>query len=94
MKAILGNKDNKDNKPLAETGPSERFPLPANIAEIKENDPDAAIRIQTGMRGHFTRAFANGQVATSVEPRVARVDYILTPASQIPGLHLPESPAH
>jgi predicted GNAT superfamily acetyltransferase len=88
------NKDNKPNKPLAETGPSERFPLPANIAEIKENDPDAAVRIQTGMRFQFTRAFANGQVATSVEPRVARVDYILTPARQIAGLHLPEPSTH
>ncbi|MGD0962463.1 MAG: GNAT family N-acetyltransferase [Candidatus Acidiferrales bacterium] len=84
VKAIL------ENRPLAAKGPSERFPLPANMAEIKQDDPDAAIRIQTGIRGQFLRAFANGQLATSIEARVARVDYILEPAGQIAGLELPE----
>jgi predicted GNAT superfamily acetyltransferase len=88
VKAIL------ENHPLSVTAPSERFPLPANMAEIKEADPDAAIRVQTGIRGQFLRAFAKGQVATSIEARVARVDYILEPAAQIAGLHLLESREH
>lgn len=79
-----------EGTPLASASVSERFPLPANLAEIKTDDPDAAIRIQTGIRGQFLRAFANGQVATSVEARVARVDYILEPAGKIVGLRLPE----
>jgi predicted GNAT superfamily acetyltransferase len=84
VKAIL------EGKPLAGTGPSERFPLSANIAEIKETDPAAAERVQTGLRGQFTRAFSNGQVATSIEPRGTRIDYILENAAQIAGLELPD----
>jgi predicted GNAT superfamily acetyltransferase len=80
-----------ESNPLLGRGPVERVPLPANIAEIKSQDPAAAIRIQTGLRGQFLRAFANGQVATSVEPRVARIDYILEPSGHIAGLYLAES---
>lgn len=83
-----------EGQPLPQAGATERFPLPANIAEIKEEDPEAAIRIQTGIRGQFLRAFGNGQVATSVEPRGARVDYSLQPAGQIAGLELPAFSGH
>jgi predicted GNAT superfamily acetyltransferase len=75
--------------PMPMKGPTERLPVPSNIAEIKATDEPAALRIQTGLRGQFLRAFANGQVATSIEPRVARVDYILEPAAALAGLHLP-----
>jgi predicted GNAT superfamily acetyltransferase len=88
VKAIL------EGSPVAGSGPSERLALPANIVEIKEDDPAAAVRIQTGIRGQFLRAFAGGQVATSIEPRVARVDYILQPEGQIPGLDLPKLSGH
>jgi predicted GNAT superfamily acetyltransferase len=88
VKAIL------EGSPVAGSGPSERLALPANIVEIKEDDPAAAVRIQTGIRGQFLRAFAGGQVATSIEPRVARVDYILQPEGQIPGLELPKLSGH
>jgi len=75
---------------LPVNGPVERLPLPSNIAEIKATDEAAALRIQTGLRGQFLRAFANGRAATSIEPRVARVDYILEPSGAIAGLYLPE----
>jgi len=78
-----------EGTPLPVKGPVERFPLPANIAEIKATDEAAALRVQTGLRGQFLRAFANGQVATSIEPRVARVHYIFEPAQSIAGLRLP-----
>jgi predicted GNAT superfamily acetyltransferase len=88
VKAIL------ENSPFATKGPLERIPLPANIAEIKTQNPEAAIRIQTGLRGQLLRAFADGRVATGVEPRVARVDYILEPADKIVGLYLPDLRKH
>jgi predicted GNAT superfamily acetyltransferase len=84
VKAIL------ENAPLPGKGAAERVPLPANIAEIKAQDPEEAIRVQTGLRGRLLRAFAEGHVATSVEARVARTDYILEPAGQIAGLYLSE----
>jgi len=88
VKAIL------ENSPLTGKGPVERIPVPSNIGETKTQDPEAAIRIQTGLRGQFVRAFASGQAATSIGSRVARVDYILEPASQIAGLRLPELREH
>ena len=78
-----------EGAPLPAKGPVERFPLPANIAEIKATDEAAALRVQTGLRGQFLRAFANGQAATSIEARVARVDYIFEPGQSIAGLRLP-----
>ncbi len=84
VKAIL------EGAPLAGKGVTERISLPSNIGEIKSQDPEAAIRIQTGLRGQLQRAFANGQVATSIETRTARTDYILEAHNQIPGLYLPD----
>jgi predicted GNAT superfamily acetyltransferase len=84
VKAIL------DGRSLMARGTSERIPVPSNIAGTKAADPAAAVHIQTGIRRQFFRAFANGQVATSVEAGVAHVDYILEPAEQIAGLQLPE----
>jgi predicted GNAT superfamily acetyltransferase len=83
VKALL------EGTPMPMRGPVERFPLPSNIAEIKATDEAAALRIQTGLRGQFQRIFANAQVVTSIEPRVARVDYIAEPANAIAGLRLP-----
>ncbi|HVB58487.1 MAG TPA: GNAT family N-acetyltransferase [Candidatus Acidoferrales bacterium] len=68
----------------------ERLPLPTEIAEIKSQDPPAAVRIQTCLRGQFIRAFAGGLVAASIEPRGARTDYIVEPAAGLAGLQLPE----
>jgi predicted GNAT superfamily acetyltransferase len=84
VKAIL------ESKPLAGTAASERFALSSNISEIKASDPPTAARIQTGLRGQLMRAFANGQVITSIEPRGTRVDYIVEAAGQIAGLELSE----
>src|SRR5580693_1942557 len=60
--------------PMPVRGSAERLPVPSTISEIKAADEPAALRIQTGLRGQFLRAFGNGQVATSIEARVARVD--------------------
>lgn len=84
VKAIL------EGAPLESKGATERIPLPSNIGDIKSQDPEAAIRIQTGLRGQLQKAFANGQVATSIEARTARTDYILEPHNQISGLYLPD----
>jgi predicted GNAT superfamily acetyltransferase len=78
--------------PLPRKGPVGRIPLPANTAEIKSHDEDAGARIQTGARGQFLRAFADGLVATAIEPQGTRTDYVLEPSATIAGLHLPESP--
>jgi predicted GNAT superfamily acetyltransferase len=79
-----------EGQPMTERRSSERIPLPSNIGEIKSQDPEAAIRIQTGLRGQLQRAFANGQVATAIEARSPRTDYILEPDNQIAGLYLPK----
>jgi predicted GNAT superfamily acetyltransferase len=83
-----------EGAPVAGKAATERIPLPSNIGEIKAQDPEAAVRIQTALRGALQRAFASGQVATSIETRNARTDYILEPAAQIAGLYLPEFRDH
>jgi predicted GNAT superfamily acetyltransferase len=83
-----------ENNPLVAHASAERVPVPADIAGTKAQDPEAAARIQTGLRGQLLRAFAKGQVATSVDAQVARTDYVLEPAGQIAGLYLPELGSH
>jgi predicted GNAT superfamily acetyltransferase len=79
--------------PLPRRGPIGRIALPANTAEIKSHDQVAGAQIQTGARGQFLRAFADGLVATALEPQGTRTDYVLEPSAAIAGLFLPESPA-
>ena len=86
VKAIL------EGSPLPAKEPVERLPIPAEIAGIKSKDRATAARIQSGLRGQFTRAFASGLVATSIEPRGAQVGYILEPLAGITGLRLPALP--
>lgn len=88
VKAIL------ENNPLSGRGPVERVSLPSNINEIKSQGPETALRVQTELRGQFLRAFANGQVATSIEQRGALAEYILENSRQITGLNLPELQEH
>lgn len=81
-------------RPLADTAATERFPVPADLAEIKASDSVATAKIQTGLREHFIRAFANGQAVTSIQARGERVDYILQNAASIAGLQLPSLQQH
>lgn len=76
--------------PTALKGSSPRISLPANVDEIRATDREAALRIQSEAREKITKAFANGYVATGVESRDAKVDYILEPKDAIEGLQLPE----
>lgn len=88
VKAVL------EGKPLAGKGASETIGLPSNISEIKARDSDAAIRIQSELRGQVQRAFGRGLVVACVEARGERTDYLLEPSEQIAGLHLPDFREH
>jgi predicted GNAT superfamily acetyltransferase len=70
---------------------AERVSLPANLADIKDGDRDAAARIQAEAREKFQSWFAKGYVVTSFETRNQMADYILQPADAIAGLDLPDS---
>jgi predicted GNAT superfamily acetyltransferase len=81
-------------RPLADTAATERFPVPADLAEIKASDPAATAKIQTSLRDHFIQAFANGQAVTSIQARGERVDYILQDAASTAGLQLSSLKQH
>jgi predicted GNAT superfamily acetyltransferase len=71
--------------------PVGRITLPSNITEIKSSDQAVAAQIQGSARSQFVRAFQDGSVATGIEPRGPRTDYILEPAAAIAGLQLPDT---
>ena len=68
----------------------ERVPIPADFAEVKENDRAAAARVQSEVREQFQKWFAKGYAATGVESREGATDYLLEPSAAIDGLRLPE----
>jgi len=76
-----------DNPPPA-TGQRERISLPSNIAELKNIDRAAGLRIQSAMRAQFEQWFSKGYVATGVENRGDSTDYLLQPAASVAGLQL------
>ena len=69
---------------------AQRISVPANLAEIRDTDREAATRLQTLAREQFQKWFAKGYASTSVESRSDATDYLLEPASAIAGLRLPE----
>src|SRR5579862_2963598 len=69
---------------------AQRISVPANLAEIRDTDREAAGRLQTLVREQFQQSFAKGYAATSVEPRPGATDYLLESASAIDGLRLPQ----
>jgi predicted GNAT superfamily acetyltransferase len=71
--------------------PVGRITLPSNITEIKSSDQAVAAEIQGSARSQFVRAFRDGSVATGIEPRGPRTDYILEPSAAIAGLQLPDT---
>jgi predicted GNAT superfamily acetyltransferase len=83
VKCILAD----DAPPMKDS--AERVTLPANIAEIRESDRDAAARVQATGREQFQEWFASGYVTTGVESREGTTDYLLEPAAAIAGLRFP-----
>jgi predicted GNAT superfamily acetyltransferase len=69
---------------------AQRISIPANLAEIRKSDREAATRLQTLAREQFQEWFAKGYVATGVESRPGATDYLLESASAIDGLPLPK----
>ncbi len=78
-----------DGRPLPHGKIADRISLPRNLFEIKANDPDGAIRIQSDFRASCERAFAAGLVVAGIDLGDATVDYLLQPQASIPGLTLP-----
>ena len=67
-----------------------RISLPANMDELRATDREGGLRVQASAREQFTKAFAEGRVATGVESHDAAMDYILESKDAIAGLRLPE----
>jgi len=78
-----------EGRPFPHGKIADRISLLRNIGEIKSNDPDAAIRIQSDFRQRCERAFASGLVVVGVDLRETTADYLLQPQDSIPGLNLP-----
>ncbi len=85
VKSILA-----DN-PSPMKGSAQRISVPANLAEIRDTDRQAAARLQTSAREQFQQCFAKGYAASGLESRQGATDYLLEPASAIEGLHLSAS---
>jgi predicted GNAT superfamily acetyltransferase len=76
--------------PLPAAAGAKTISLPANLGDMKAQDRESAVRLQTETRDHFRKWLHLGFIATSVERRGETVDYILEPAASIAGLRLPE----
>jgi predicted GNAT superfamily acetyltransferase len=69
----------------------ERISVPGNIDQLRRNDQESAVHIQTRVREQFQNWFAKGYVATGVGVGGgANTDYILEPADAVSGLKFPE----
>jgi len=79
-----------EGDPLAESSSGERVSLPSNIAQVKAENPEAAVRIQTALRERMQLAFSRGLVATSIESSEGGTNYVLEDRSRIAGLTLAE----
>ena len=58
-----------------------RVHVPGNVAEMKQNDPSAAARVQGEVRERFQQEFARGYAATGFEATEVGGDYLLAPWS-------------
>lgn len=70
-----------------------RIAIPVDIADLRTSAPSRAVEAQASIREQFQKYFGQGLVAFSVEKSASTVDYLLAPASSIPGLSLPP-PSH
>jgi predicted GNAT superfamily acetyltransferase len=82
VKAVLAD----DVRPMKDS--PEHVPMPANLAEIRENDRVAAAHVQTDAREQFEKWFAKGYAVTGLESRHGATDYLLEPVAEIDGLRL------
>ena len=83
VKAIL-----EDRTPTISAN-AEYVSIPTNIREIRFSSPAEAVNIQSVAREQFLKLFAAGYVATAIRPSGAFTDYVLEPATAVPGLKLP-----
>jgi predicted GNAT superfamily acetyltransferase len=60
-----------------------RITIPSSLADMKGSDPDAAARLQAGLRTQFQTWFGKGYIATAVAPVNSGVDYILEPGKSL-----------
>lgn len=73
--------------PVAGAGSSAvRIAVSESIGELKLSDPEAARRVQDGVRGEFLHWFERGYVAVAIERSAGEAAYVLEPA----GLGVPE----
>ena len=56
-----------------------RLTVPSALEDLKRDNPRAASRIQSQLRGDFLKWFDKGYAATAVAPSKMGVDYILEP---------------
>jgi predicted GNAT superfamily acetyltransferase len=66
-----------------------RISIPEDIGEIRLVDRSDAFEAQMYVQEEFQKYFAQRLVAFAVEKSASTVDYLLAPASSIPGLSLP-----
>jgi len=67
-----------------------RISLPSDLARIRADHPEEALRVQEEAREQFLHWFDQGYVAAAVESSREGMDYLLEPRSAIAGLRLPE----
>jgi predicted GNAT superfamily acetyltransferase len=60
-----------------------RVTIPANLEELKSNDPTQARQLQSDVRAEFLKWLGKGYAATGVLPSKGGMDYILEPGSSI-----------
>ena len=84
VKSILAD----DVRPMK--GSPERMPIPANLAEVRQNDRAASARIQTDIREQFQKWFAKSYAVTGIESPDGATGYLLELIAEIDGLKLPE----
>jgi len=75
---------NRVKSALAESAPqssssSVRISLPANIAQMREDDPEEARAIQANLRREFEHHFSHGYAVTGFQPEPTIATYLLEP---------------
>jgi predicted GNAT superfamily acetyltransferase len=63
-----------------------RIVVPRNIGELKETNPEEAIRVQASVRQQFLEWLGRGYILTGIELDEKAGTYILEPAEEVKGL--------
>jgi predicted GNAT superfamily acetyltransferase len=80
-----------EDKPVSSGAHAIRISVPSGLAATRASNPDAGLRIQSGVREKFQQWLERGFVATGIESLGETASYILEPGYAISGLQLPES---